>query len=464
MAEKEPKNGKETASEDEAFDNYIRPKIDLLDKELIAKRTDESFVRDNLLRRFIEKIDQGKWDGYLKEERLERLEAKIAEFLDVVDLEQMEIIKGKTNFDARIHKGERSVSGPAGKIVKVHRRGIKEKGTGKIIVMPFVEVGDGSIESISKQAADTKVSEEDEPELKDREEIGRSGLEEGRERKEESMTLEEVPEKPGTIEELKIELAEAEKILEQIPAIRQGLEEAYQENTALKQDNDELKRENKKLKVWVEEFEKNQETSIDSEIENVFQKNLEHFKEDVRVFYEEWQEKHQENLKLEQEGNQACQDLGIDNIFSSYGMKEAKLINTEVVSVHNLLGKMELKEFIIKSWDLQSQFESIKEKNKNLSVPWDSVIVNFIKGLPERVGNKEIQRFKDIPESLKIFVQHRGFETFLPKRGDDLKLSEFRILDEVKDDEVGRRISATISPGLKRGDDIIVKAGIYLAK
>ena len=463
MAEKEPKNGKEIETEDKFFDNLINS----LDKELKTKKANKSYVEEELLNGLIGTIDQEKWSGRLNGERLERLETKIAEFLDVVGLEQIKIREGKTDFDARIHKGERSVSGPAGKIVKVHRRGIKEKGTGKIIVMPFVEVGDGSIESISKQAADTKVSEEDEPELKDREEIGRSGLEEERERKEESMTLEEVPEKPGTIEELKIELAEAEKILEQIPTIRQGLEEAYQENTALKQENDELKTENERLRVQVEESEKRQNTgkaSLDSNIESVFQEKLNHFKEDVRVFYEEWQEKHQENLKLEQEGNQACQDLGIDNIFSSYGMKEAKLINTEVVSVHNLLGKMELKEFIIKSWDLQSQFESIKEKNKNLSVPWDSVIVNFIKGLPERVGNKEIQRFKDIPESLKIFVQHRGFETFLPKRGDDLKLSEFRILDEVKDDEVGRRISATISPGLKRGDDIIVKAGIYLAK
>lgn len=270
----------------------------------------------------------------------------------------------------------------------------------------------------------------------------------------------------------KVEEANFEEgFLEQLSVIKQGLQEAYTENKSLKQENDDLKAENRELRVRIEELEKHKdigEAPVDSKIESVFQEKLDHFKKDVRVFYENWQEKHQENLKLEQEGNQVCQDLGIDNYFGTHGMEEAKLIDKEFASFFNSLERMELKEFITKSWDLQSQFNRIEEKKKEVPIPWDSTIISFIDGLPERVRNKEIKQFrdiKDIPESLNIFVKHRGFEIFLPKRGDDLKLNEFRILDEMANEKMKRRtVLMSITPGLRKGDNIFVKAGVYLVK
>lgn len=251
---------------------------------------------------------------------------------------------------------------------------------------------------------------------------------------------------------------EKEKLSKQLVALAKRIKESKDVSSELQ----EAQKQVKQLKAEKETLAESLRQVEDSE---ELQEKLDQVQSEVNTLYQQWRDRYQENKGLMKEYTPAVRDLGFDEDVSIPGMNDAEGINGRIGKLHQSLSAMNPQTFAHKSWDVFVEYQKIQRAMDTLSIPWDSALVNLFKHLPEDIRTDNIPSLDKIPPSLEAFVATRGFELIWPERGDELSLSEHRILDELKDDEVGRRkVIRAVAPGLRQNNDVTVKAAIYLAK
>ena len=153
-----------------------------------------------------------------------------------------------------------------------------------------------------------------------------------------------------------------------------------------------------------------------------------------------------------------------DLLEKSSGLEEA---SNGLDMLKKQLEKMNSVEYLthLRDRDIEKQFDQLSQKAK-AEVRWDSVLMGLLKRLRDE-GEKNVLRIKEErqDEKLRDFVRERGFELIWPKVGDELVMREHQILREEVAEGVGRgRVVRVLAPGLRRGEEVLLKAGVVLAR
>ena len=193
-------------------------------------------------------------------------------------------------------------------------------------------------------------------------------------------------------------------------------------------------------------------------LEAYLQKSLKSFQEEVQAASEEWNKKYSDITNTRDRFREMLNELEAEESMPS--IQVAETINKEIEKLKEAVNGLELVSFISKESDLKGQLTTIQTSIDSLSSPWDSALTDLI----ERLGAKE-KSLEQKPAKLEKFAQERGLELIWPEQGDECSPEYHRILGEREDSQVGRgQVIQLVAPGLRRGADVIVKAGILLAK
>lgn len=122
-------------------------------------------------------------------------------------------------------------------------------------------------------------------------------------------------------------------------------------------------------------------------------------------------------------------------------------------------------EFLEQVSTLHDKLSELKTEVEVITIPWDSSIIDFFRKVAEKYGTNPLGEPEEPSEVLRELAEKRGFEFLWPGPGDEFKSREYRVFDEkkAKDFRRGLVIRSTV-PGLKRNGEVLIKAGIYLAK
>lgn len=195
-------------------------------------------------------------------------------------------------------------------------------------------------------------------------------------------------------------------------------------------------------------------------LEADLQKRLKSFQEEVQAVSEKWKEKYSDITEIRDRFRDMLSELPLEAEESMPSTQGAETINKDLETLQEAVNELELLSLTPTELDLRDQLTTIQDKINSLSSPWDSALIDLIK----RLGAKEIA-LEQKPAKLEKFAQERDLELIWPEQGEKHSLEYHEILDEREDSQVGRgQVIRPVTPGLRRGDDVIVKAGILLAK
>ena len=195
-------------------------------------------------------------------------------------------------------------------------------------------------------------------------------------------------------------------------------------------------------------------------LENDLQERLKSFREEVQAVSEKWNKKYSDITATRDRFREMLNELPLEAEESMPSTQGAEIINKDLETLKEAVNGLELLSLISRELDLRDQLTTIQDRINSLSSPWDSALTNLIK----RLGEKE-KSLKQKPAKLEKFAQERGFELIWPEQGDKHSPKYHRISDEREDSQVGRgQVIQPVTPGLRRGDDVSVRAGIWLAK
>lgn len=190
------------------------------------------------------------------------------------------------------------------------------------------------------------------------------------------------------------------------------------------------------------------------------QKRLKLFQEEVLAASEKWNEKYSGITNTRDSFREILSELSLENKENMPPTQDAETINEEIEKLKEAVNGLELVSLISKESDLKGQLTTIQAKIDSLSSPWDSTLTNLVKQL----GDQE-KTLEQKPTKLEKFAQERGLELIWPKQGDKFSTEYHRISGEQEDSQVGRgQVIQLVAPGLRRGADVLVRAGILLAK
>ena len=195
-------------------------------------------------------------------------------------------------------------------------------------------------------------------------------------------------------------------------------------------------------------------------LEADLQKRLKSFQEKVQAVSEEWREKYSDITETRDRFREMLNELPLEAEDSMPPTQNAETIDKDLETLKEEVNGLELPSLILRELELRDQLTAIQDKINSLSSPWDSALIDLIK----RLGAKEIS-LEQKPAKLEKFAQERDLELIWPEQGDKHSLEYHEILDEQEEPQVGRgQVIRPVTPGLRRGDDVIVKARILLAK
>ena len=189
------------------------------------------------------------------------------------------------------------------------------------------------------------------------------------------------------------------------------------------------------------------------------QNRLKSFQEEVQAASEKWNKKYSDITNTRYRFREMLNELPLE-VEEIPSTQDAETINKDIEKIKEAVNGLELVSLIAKESDLKGQLTTIQAKIDNFCIPWDTVLTNLIDQL-----FKEKKSLEQKPAKLEKFVQERGLELIWPEQGDERSQEYHRILDEREDDQVGRgQVIRPVTPGLRRGAEVIIKAGIWLAK
>ncbi len=189
------------------------------------------------------------------------------------------------------------------------------------------------------------------------------------------------------------------------------------------------------------------------------QNRLKSFQEEVQAASEKWNKKYSDITNTRYRFREMLNELPLE-VEEIPSTQDAETINKDIEKIKEAVNGLELVSLIAKESDLKDQLTTIQAKIDNFCIPWDTVLTNLIDQL-----FKEKKSLEQKPAKLERFVQERGLELIWPEQGDEHSLAYHRILDEREDDQVSRgQVIRPVTPGLRRGAEVIIKAGIWLAK
>ena len=195
-------------------------------------------------------------------------------------------------------------------------------------------------------------------------------------------------------------------------------------------------------------------------LEAGLQKRLKSLQGEVQADSEDWNKEYSDIKNTRDRFREMLSELPLEAEESMPAIQDAETIDKEIEKIREEVNGLELVSFMSKESDLRGQLTTIRADRDSLSSPWDSTLTNLVK----RLGDKE-KSLEQKPAKLEKFAQERGFELIWPEQGDKYSLEHHRIVDEREDSQVGRgQVIQLVAPGLRRGADILVKAGIWLAK
>lgn len=195
-------------------------------------------------------------------------------------------------------------------------------------------------------------------------------------------------------------------------------------------------------------------------LETELQERLKSLQEEVQAVSEEWREKYSDITETRDRFRDMISELPLEAEESMPLTQNAETINKDLETLEEAVNGLELLSLIPRESELRDQLTTIQTKIDSLSSPWDSALIDLIK----RLGAKEIS-LEQKPAKLEKFAQERDLELVWPEQGDKHSPEYHKILDEREDPQVGRgQVIRPVTPGLRRGDDVKVKAGILLAK
>lgn len=195
-------------------------------------------------------------------------------------------------------------------------------------------------------------------------------------------------------------------------------------------------------------------------LEADLQKRLKLFQEEVLAASEKWNEKYSGITKTRDSFREILSELSLETKENMPPTQDAETINEEIEKLKEAVNGLELVSLISKESDLKGQLTTIQAKIDSLISPWDSTLTNLVKQL----GDQE-KSLEQKPTKLEKFAQERGLELIWPKQGDKFSTEYHRISGEQEDSQVGRgQVIRFVTPGLRRGTEVIVKAEILLAK
>ena len=190
------------------------------------------------------------------------------------------------------------------------------------------------------------------------------------------------------------------------------------------------------------------------------QKRLKLFQEEIWDTAEEWNKKYSKITNTRDRFREMLDELPLEPEKSMPSIQHAEAIEEDIKKIKEAVNKVDVVSFISEGSALKDQWTTIQAKIDSCSSPWDSALTDLIK----RLGEKE-KSLEQKPAKLEKFVQERGLELIWPERGDKYSQEYHKILDEREDAQVGRgQVIQLIALGLRRGADVLVRAGILLAK
>ena len=190
-------------------------------------------------------------------------------------------------------------------------------------------------------------------------------------------------------------------------------------------------------------------------LEANLQKRLKSFQEEVQAVSERWNKEYSDITNTRDRFREMLNELPLEAEESMPSVQDAETINKDIEKLKEEVNGLDLDSLISKESDLKSQLTTIQAKIDSLSSPWDSALTDLI----ERLS------LEQKPAKLEQFAQKRGLELIWPEQGEKFSSEDHRIFNEREDPQVDRgQVIRSVTPGLRRGADVLVKAGILLAK
>ena len=190
------------------------------------------------------------------------------------------------------------------------------------------------------------------------------------------------------------------------------------------------------------------------------EKRLKSFQEEVRDAAEEWIKKYSKITNTRDRFREMLDELPLEPEKSMPSIQYAETIDEDIKKIKEAVNKLDFVSFISEGSALKDQWTTIQAKIDSCSSPWDSALIGLIK----RLDGKE-KSLEQKPAKLERFAQERDFELIWPEQGDKYSPEDHQISDEREDPQVDRgQVIRFVTPGLRRGTEVIVKAGILLAK
>ena len=193
------------------------------------------------------------------------------------------------------------------------------------------------------------------------------------------------------------------------------------------------------------------------------QKRLKSFQEEVQAVSEKWNKKYLDITSNRDRFREMLNELPLEAEEAEKSMpatQDAETINKDLEKLKEEVNGLELLSLTSRELELRDQLATIQEKIDSLSSPWDSALIGLIKQL----DSKE-KALEQKPAKLEKFAQERGLELIWPEQGDKYSPEDHQISDEREDSQVSRgQVIRPVTPGLRRGTEVIVKAEILLAK
>ncbi len=190
------------------------------------------------------------------------------------------------------------------------------------------------------------------------------------------------------------------------------------------------------------------------------EKGLKSFQEEVRDADEEWNKRYSKITNTRDRFREMLDELPLEPEESMPSIQYAETIDEDIKKIKEAVNKLDLVSFISEGSALKDQWTTIQAKIDSRSSPWDSALI----GLIEQLDGKK-KSLEQKPAKLERFAQERDLELIWPKQGDKYSPEDHQISDEREDSQVDRgHVIRFVTPGLRRGTEVIVKAGILLAK
>lgn len=187
------------------------------------------------------------------------------------------------------------------------------------------------------------------------------------------------------------------------------------------------------------------------------QKRLKSFQEEVQTTSEKWNKKYSDITNTRDSFREVLRELPLEAEESMPSTQEAETIDRDIEKLKEEVNGLELSSLISEESDLREKLTTIQTKIDRLSSPWDSALTNLV----NRLGEKKTPLEKK-PAKLEKFAQERGFELIWPEQGDKHSTDHHRIVGEREGDR--GQVIQPVTPGLRRGADVLVRAGILLAR